>query len=67
MRGCAGFDTLGLGRDSVTALSRGGSGDRGPGVPCCGLLTSDSCSAGLGVWVGTLALSALRAHLCGAP
>lgn len=33
MRGCAGFDTLGLGRDSVTALSRGGSGDRGPGVP----------------------------------
>lgn len=45
MRGCGGFDPLGLGRDSVTALSRGGSGDWGPGVRSCGLLSSDSCSA----------------------
>lgn len=58
--------TSGVRRDSLTALSRAGCGegdrlwDWGP------FLWAAHPKQLLGVWVGTLALTALCAHLCGA-
>lgn len=67
-RGCGGFDPLGLRRNSPTALLRGGCGTGAQG--CAPMAWSPQTAAvlrggGIGVRVGTLALTALRAHLCG--
>lgn len=66
-RGCGGLNPLGLRRDSLTALSRGVCGEgSGCGFGALAISAQLLCSgeAGLWVWVGTLALPALCAHLC---